>query len=40
MKKQNNEKENKKDAGNNQWINTHRNTKEDHRKRRDGPGGN
>lgn len=34
------DKENKKDAGNNQWTNPHRKVIEDDRKRRDGPGGN
>lgn len=33
-------KENQKDAGNNQWTNTHRRIIDDNRERKDGPGGN
>lgn len=42
MKKENipSNKEQKKDAGNNQWTNTHRKVIDDNRQRRDGPGGN
>lgn len=41
MKKENNcsSEENKKDAGNNQWTNTHRKIDNDNRERKDGPGG-
>lgn len=38
-KHNNQTKENKKNAGNNQWTNTHRKIIDDTRERRDGPGG-
>jgi len=39
IENESNSEKNKKDAGNNQWTNTHRKIENDNRERKDGPGG-